>query len=163
LADSNSNTPTLRTSIGVGPAPAAPSTPINAVVPKQRRGYAITWQYVHRTGVAGVPGGVPVQMPAMRVPEGATVRVRASTTVGTNANPIHAALDYFVCKNTAIGGAGGTTLQPGDDIEFAVGNVAEIWIQCVNGDGAVLGINRQRGHLGDVGGGQQDRHGGRFT
>ncbi len=125
--------PTLRTSIADGPATTG-GKPVNAVIPRQKRQPALAWTYIYHSVSTN-----PAQMPAFRVPAGATVRVRASQPGGGNQFPVFVALDYFLVQNE---GAGCSVLQSLDDVEYNVDNTALIWVKAQVGDGVIISVNK---------------------
>lgn len=91
----------------------------------------------------------PIRAPYFHIPEGCMVRVRAtSTQAGGNVSPVFVGTSW----EQVAAGAGSPTgnalqsiaLQPLDDVQLQVDNMAEIWFAVIHaGDGVELSVMTQ--------------------
>lgn len=84
-----------------------------------------------------VATNAPQQAAPIRVPYGATVRLRASNNGSGNSKVIFVSTDPRV-----FAGGGGTPLQPLDDVEYPVGSLGQIWAYGTVGDGVVVSVTK---------------------
>lgn len=117
--------------------PTAASAPATGPTTQKRgaRGNVVNWSYLVKFTAANTPTAVP----AIHVPDGCAVHVRANN--GTTAG--NASVAFIARYRQAFSNGNATPLAPLDDIIFPVRNTCEIWAQGALNDGVVVSIITQ--------------------